>query len=640
MPRRGERRRDFRHDDPDLGPVRISVRQVITPDATGKKRILRFDPSQFACRMLAEELADEWVEYIEVTARRTGTASNHRQGLRLFCEYVDAQLAGRAAHASLARADPDLSVVLLTWEQSLPANWPRGSTRPGAFAANLRILINRRQRHPDRVLAVRLGQVAAQNHGLAWGTTRELDEFSRKDKAALVRAAWDDVARLRKRLKAGWEMVDVGGHPAGHGWSRMPDLLWALAHRVVSPLEMAKEVPFPLAPELAALIPDNVRTEGASSGMRGHVLFRGLLNQLYPNERDLHAFRVLLVAATGHSPEEVTGLSEGSVEFTENGIRLTMTKNRARRIHRRAFSSMEKVNAVEHVREYADRPRLEVSAIIQQLMEATAPLRELYGTRPAPLFLQGTLPPNWQITVSRGRLRLFGRWVKEMGLDLEGRADIRRLRKSVKVEKAVAFGGRITDIADDHHEETFRGHYAQGTTLRMISGQVITSAQQSWFDKATATGPVVLDAAAEASLVEEETTPALRELGLSAGQVEDLRCGAMEMGVTSCRDPFDSPFSRPGDLCTVAPLRCLECRNAWILPSHLPQLLLFSDHLEELRIRLSPVHFQTLWGQTAANLAAVLVERTEKEIAAARRHIAEGTATLQLPLAARAEFDA
>ncbi|MFI6145106.1 hypothetical protein [Streptomyces sp. NPDC051109] len=638
MPRRGERRRDFRHEDPDLGPARIGVRQVITPDSTGKKRVLRLDPSQFACRTLAAELADEWVEYIEVTSRRTGTASSHRQGLRLFCAFVDEQLADRASEASLAMTDPDLSMVLLAWEQSLPGQWPQGSTRPGCLAANMRILINRRQRHPDRTLAPRLAQIAAQDHSLAWGVTQELDEFSRKDKAALVKAAWDDVARLRKRLKDGWEMAEAGGDPAEHGWTRMPDLLRALAHKAVSPREMAKRVPFPLAPEMAAVIPDTVRTEGQGCGMRGYFLVRGLLNQLYPNERDLHAFRVLLVAATGHSPEEVAGLTEEAVEFTETAVRLTMVKNRARRIHRRAFTRIDALNPVEHVREYADRPRLEVSAIVRQLMDVTAPLRDLYSERPAPLFLQGTLPPSCEFTVGRGRLRLFRRWVKEMGLDLEGRIDIRRLRKSVKVEKAVAFGGRITDIADDHHQETFRGHYAQGTTLRMISGQVITAAQQSWFDKATA-GPVVLDAEAEAAL-EKENTPALAGLGLSAEQVEDLRNGALEMGVTSCRDPFDSPFSRPGDLCAVAPLRCLECRNAWILPSHLPQLLLFADHLDRLRTRLSPVHFHTLWGQTAANLAAVLAERTETETAAARRHIAEGAATLQLPLTARAEFDA
>jgi hypothetical protein len=637
MPRRGERRRDFRHEDPDLGPVRIGVRQVVTPDSRGKKRVLQFDPSRFACRTLAAELADEWVEYIEVTNRRTGTASNHRQGLRLFCAFVDEQLAGRSPAASLARTDPDLSMVLLAWEQSLPAQWPRGSTRPGALAANIRVLINRRQRHPDRDLAPRLAQIAAQDHNLAWGVTQELDEFSRKDKTALVKAAWDDIARLRKRLKTGWDMAAAGGPPAEHGWSRMPDLLWALAHRAVSPRELAKTVPFPLTPELAALIPDNVRTEGQNCGMRGYFLVRGLLNQLYPNERDLHAFRVLLVAATGHSPEEVAGLTEEAVEFTEGGVRLTLIKNRARRIHRRAFTRIDALHAVEHVHEYADRPRLEVSAIVRQLMDVTAPLRDLYSGRPAPLFLQGTLPPSFEFTIGRGRLRAFGRWVKETGLCLEGRIDIRRLRKSVKVEKAVAFGGRITDIADDHHQETFRGHYAQGTTLRMISGQVITTAQQSWFDKATA-GPVVLDAEAEAAL--EEAAPTFAALGLSAEQVEDLRSGALEMGVTSCRDPFDSPFSHPGDLCAVAPLRCLECRNAWILPSHLPQLLLFADHLDRLRTRLSPAHFHTLWGQTAANLAAVLGERTEAETAAARRHIAQGAATLQLPLTARAEFDA
>ncbi|MEU6736178.1 hypothetical protein ABZ929_23815 [Streptomyces physcomitrii] len=637
MPRRGERRRDFRHEDPDLGPVRVGVRQVVTPDSRGKKRVLHFDPSQFACRTLAAEFADEWVEYIEVTSRRTGTASGHRQGLRMFCAFVDEHLAGRAPEASLARTDPDLSMLLLAWEQSLPARWPRGSTRPGALAANIRILVNRRQRHPDRDLAPRLAQIAGQDHSLSWGVTQELDEFSRKDKAALVKAAWEDIARLRNRLKAGWDMIVAGRHPAEHGWSRMPDLLWALAHRAVSPRELAKTVPFPLAPELAELIPDNVRTEGQRCGMRGYFLVRGLLNQLYPNERDLHAFRVLLVAATGHSPEEVSGLTEEAVEFTEGGVRLTMIKNRARRIHRRAFTRIDAVNAVEHVQEYADRPRLEVAAIVRQLMDVTAPLRDLYGDRPAPLFLQATLPPSFEFTVGRGRLRLFGRWVKEMELDLEGRIDIRRLRKSVKVEKAVAFGGRITDIADDHHQETFRGHYAQGTTLRMISGQVITTAQQSWFDKAIA-GPVVLDVAAGTAL--EEAAPVLAELGLGAEQVEDLRSGALEMGVTSCRDPFDSPFSRPGDLCAVAPLRCLECRNAWILPSHLPQLLLFADHLDRLRTRLSPAHFHTLWGQSAANLAAVLAERTAAETAAARHHIADGSATLQLPLTARAEFDA
>src|SRR5256886_5350861 len=83
---------------------------------------------------------------------------------------------------------------------------------------------------------------------------------------------------------------------------------------------------------------------------------------------------------------------------------------------------------------------------------------------------------------------------------------------------------------------------------------------------------------------------------------DDLRRGALDMGVTACRDPYSSPYSPAGQLCAVAPLRCLECRNAWILPSHLPQLLLFSDFLDRLRLRLPPAQFTALWGQAFVNL--------------------------------------
>jgi hypothetical protein len=251
---------------------------------------------------------------------------------------------------------------------------------------------------------------------------------------------------------------------------------------------------------------------------------------------------------------------------------------------------------------------------------------------------------DWQVSIRRfnhstGPNASFAAWIDRMGLHMDGPADVRRLRKSTKVEKAIAFGGRITDIADDHHEQTFRGHYAQGTTLRIVSGAVITTAQQSWFDKAVQ-GPIVLDTDAETALAATPSADALSALGMDAERIEQLRSGAMDMGVSGCRDPFDSPFSPPGELCAVAPLRCLECRNAWILPSHLPQLLLFSDHLQAMRRRLSPAHFHTLWGQSAANLAAVLDARSKQEIDIARRHITDGVASLQLPLAARAEFDA
>ncbi|OAH15951.1 hypothetical protein [Streptomyces jeddahensis] len=111
------------------------------------------------------------------------------------------------------------------------------------------------------------------------------------------------------------------------------------------------------------------------------------------------------------------------------------------------------------------------------------------------------------------------------------------------------------------------------------------------------------------------------------------------MGVSSCRDPFTSPFGRPGQMCPVAPTRCLECRNAFILPSNLPQLLLFAAHLEQLRHRLAPRHFHALWGQSHANLTEVLGLRTDAEISRARQRIADEGLTLQLPISSQVEFD-
>jgi hypothetical protein len=228
----------------------------------------------------------------------------------------------------------------------------------------------------------------------------------------------------------------------------------------------------------------------------------------------------------------------------------------------------------------------------------------------------------------------FADWLAAAEVTVEGAPDIRRLRKSTKLEKAIAFGGRIADGANDHHEEVFRGHYAQGTTLRVMSGRVITIAQDHWFAKALE-GPTVLTGSTEVLDAPDQAAA----LGLTRQQADDIRRGALDMGLTQCSDPHNSPYGRSGELCPVAPLRCLECRNAWVLPSHLPQLLLFADHLDRLRMRLSPQHFAELWGQSHVNLQAVLAERTEEEKALARKHIEAGEVGLHLPPAANLEFD-
>jgi hypothetical protein len=84
----------------------------------------------------------------------------------------------------------------------------------------------------------------------------------------------------------------------------------------------------------------------------------------------------------------------------------------------------------------------------------------------------------------------------------------------------------------------------------------------------------------------------------------------------------------------------LECRNAFVLPSNLPQLLLFASHLERLQLRLTPQHFHALWGQSRVNVLAAINARTDAELAQARQQITDQGLTLHLPLGTQVEFDA
>jgi hypothetical protein len=471
--------------------------------------------------------------------------------------------------------------------------------------------------------------------GVRRGNTEELDEFTRGEKQAMIKAAWADVFAIEARIKKGWALAASGVDPSTGGWTEPANMLWAIANDAWPCEELRRRLP-PLVDwpaELAAYLPTPESPRIASQ-----MVMAALVRQLFVSNLDLHSFRILLMAATGRAPEEVAALAEDDIEFGPKSVMIDFRKGRAHAETRRPYGIDSDLSRTQL---HPARPRLDPADLIRRLLDLNRPLAQRAGLDPVPLFLRASV-------VSRaGRMRVqpflsgspnarFYHWLNTHGVEVQGKTDIRRLRKSGKVEKAIAFKGRISDIADDHSTETFRGHYAHGTTLRVIAGDVITAAQRRWFAKAL-DGPVVLTGQAVDSL-DENGAPAA--LGLSPREAEELRSGQLDMGVCGCRDPHASPFGKPGQLCPVAPLRCFECRNALVLPSNLPQLLLFSDHLAQLKQRLPPQHFDKLWGQSSVNLAAVLEARTDAELALARKQVAEEGLTLQLPLSAHVEFDA
>ncbi|MFF4012755.1 hypothetical protein [Streptomyces sp. NPDC001717] len=601
-------------------------------ESNGDKAVFTLDPAGYTCRDLVNQLADEWVELAAAAIWSAATARAYRAAIESFCEHVDATVP-RAGSASLGKAEPDLHFAVTEWIRLLPADFSPGSRMPAWHAGRIRTLIARRIAHPDRPVAGHMPGWVGGPLGLRRGQSTELDEFTRADRKALVKAAWADHLAIQARIERGWELAQTGMDPSEGGWHQPANLLWAIAHQDGACEEIFRQLP-PWRVMPASLRELLAEETQAGSGRR--LLVRFLVRQLYLHNLDLQSYRILLMAATGRSPEEVVSLTEDAVEFGPRSVLLDFAKGRAHAQTRQAFSTAVTEPAASL---HPSTPRLDAAGLVRALLELSRPLAKRSGADPVPLFLKASL------NVHSLRIAPFdgaqdganlASWIQAHGIRIDGPADIRRLRKSGKVEKAIAFKGRVSDIADDHSEEVFHRHYAHGTTLRVISGNVIAAAQNRWLTKALE-GPVVLTEEAERSLGEPGSANAL---GLTHEEIEDLRTGQLDMGVSSCKDPFTSPFGRPGQLCPVAPTRCLECRNAFVLPSNLPQLLLFADHLAQLQLRLSPRHFHALWGQSRVNVNEAIKARTDSEITAARRQITAAGLSLQLPLAAHVEFDA
>ncbi|MFJ1709566.1 hypothetical protein [Kitasatospora sp. NPDC088346] len=329
------RRRDYQgidaasegeDDRPRRSAGRIGVRAVSGPSFKGRSQLVEFDPGAFRCSRLAAQLADEWVEYVESTGITASAASGYRRAIDRFCKAVDAELKGTGTEGDVDLASPLMFRLVAKWERGLSATYRAGSSWPAYLAGSLRTLIIRRDDHPDRATDTALARMA---HGpllVAWGEKNEHDEFSRKDKLTLVRAAWAAVNELESRLAAGWHLADQGKHPETGSWLCLPDLLWGLARGQISPKDITSRLPAPSAwpQDLRELA---MRPDGSiPATAAGQILARRLVAWLYPTTLDLHAFRVLLVDATGCTSEEVTRFGAKDVEFLPKGVRLTVVR--------------------------------------------------------------------------------------------------------------------------------------------------------------------------------------------------------------------------------------------------------------------------------------------------------------------------
>ncbi|AOR35804.1 hypothetical protein BFF78_36285 [Streptomyces fodineus] len=623
-------------------PDRIGIREIVFRQRDRPVHA-RLDPSAFACSTLAGQLADLWVDYHRKNALKTVHA--YPTAIRSFAKFLDVHLMSQGIDPTQARLEDesiDLPALIHAWGQSLLKQYPENSRRPwGLERALLALLSHGSER--DLNVPERVRRRAAAPPGVRKATGQVLDEFSNAERAAMRKAAQDDVRALERRLARGLELLEAGRDPRRHGWLELPNLIWAARHGLVDSHTLNENLPLPRN------WPADIREFAESSGIWPGIGLMGCLHHmLFPREIDLHPFRVLLLLGmTDCTSEELHALQVPDLEFSAEGVRIVQAKERAERI-RADFHLAEPSDGTPEEpgdKSYPGRGAWDVPGLLRRLVKANTLTREVFDGEP------------WLFTAveSRKRVRMdaalaafqdpgrrFTHWLeRHSGPDrpfpkgVSRPHDVRRLRKTAKTTRVVALGGTLTDLAgDDHSVRVFQQHYAHGTTAHVLAGAAMNRAQSKVFAKVTGQATLVRPED-EARLAEPEVAAAL---GVTLEQGADLRDGQLDMGVSNCKDPHNSPHSTPGKLCHVAPAMCMICDNAVVFVSQLHQQLMLFDHIQHMRNVLPPKTWHSIWGRQEAALKQVFEECAD-HIEDARKTIEEQALTLNLPLGMRTEYD-
>ncbi|MFJ7280542.1 hypothetical protein [Kitasatospora sp. NPDC098663] len=447
----------------------------------------------------------------------------------------------------------DLVQVMYAWEASMRQEYGLESPVPYSRTTAVLALVGNRAA-VDAAVSEDLRLRAQAPAAYRRPPIEPLDEYDNAERIALRDAARAGLRALEERLARGRELLAAGVDPREGGWNEPANLVWAARARLLNSQVLEENLPHALkwwpqpvrdlmptkSPDGRPVLPPGVRS-----------LSSEVAQLLFPDDMDLHPFRVLLLLAmTDTTPEELNDLHLDDVEFVDGGVRVVQQKNRANRVradlHPETEESVEPAPEAEEGTLFTGAGTWDVPGLFRRLMAATALTREAFPEADPWLFLavirdqKGTGFTAEVSSFARQGCR-FTHWIGGQS-DAEGRPlkisephDVRRLRKTAKVVRATVLGGTVSDLAgDDHHVEVYRGHYAHGTTAHVLAGHAINQAQQ-WVFGRTVQAPVIVTEEAEAHLEDPEVAA---DLGLDAAQAKAMLSG--EQRPTLLR------FPRPG----------------------------------------------------------------------------------------------
>lgn len=572
-----------------------NLRWVHVGQRRGRTYDTVLDLNSTASKELAHELGESWygvaqnIGYSLTTIRRMGVVLKH------FVEFTDSY----PVPDDLFLADPrsKLTDCLHEWELSLQSRYAISSNVPYKDSLQLKLLFRWHQQAGGKLSP--LAEAWAQAPPLAISKKESpVDELPNESRVELRRACRKVVSNLEARMRRTWRLVKNAEQPkvgTPYTLGYLVSVLLDGDKFGVPALDLLTE--YDRIPDAIAFGPE--KEKGQRNGNNQLVIRAKFIRFASPSPQELAAFRILLLMETGWSPEQLTDVKIGDLTVTDDRITIITHKERARRTRPYTYSR--------------GNSRWDTWALFTRLLDVTRPLRKLSSE-----------PLNSQYLFSRLSTASYGRpifsnevfkvsylrnIVEDHNVPWSGRFDVRRLRKTFKTIQGAVAGTTAGAAGFDHTVQVSREHYMQTTTINILSAQAVNAAQNFVHDKLLVNPTVVKRSAAE-SINDDVDTPIseVAELVLHESAKD------VEMGVTSCRDPYDSPFTQSGKLCHVRPSACFLCPNALIFVDHLPRILAFRQMITAQRTILAPQEFQSRWGQSLESIEAILSEFTEAQL--------------------------
>lgn len=299
-----------------------------------------------------------------------------------------------------------------------------------------------------------------------------------------------------------------------------------------------------------------------------------------PTPEVLVALCVMLSLATGEPPEVLRSLTTGDIAATASADTDSAT---ARLAHGDRLSwlaenelvaefavTYTKRRARETYQEAYPRRRHSAHRSLVRILAATASLRS--ESRHEALWLirranGATTEPPWN-----SERYSLSRFLADGGIHVNGKSHWNRLRKVVVAREAVADPTRYLRSRRRHTPETFFEHYTNSEVLRANAGRILVDAIGEKFTTAIQ-GPTVIPPDAEHLIAN-----GVSATGLDRETSDALLRGDLDGPQTACRDPLDSPFADPGEVCHLSMTgTCFGCGNALITEHHLPAALVIAE---------------------------------------------------------------